>query len=71
MDNAKRKTLTRSVLTKINGIGEVKAKTLLRQLGGLGAVKSATIDELVAVKGISRRDAENIVEYFNRNNKNG
>jgi excinuclease ABC subunit C len=66
MDNAKRKTLTHSVLTKINGIGEVKAKVLLRQLGGLGAVKSATVDELVAVKGISRRDAQNIVEYFKK-----
>jgi excinuclease UvrABC nuclease subunit len=66
MDNAKRKTLTHSVLTIINGIGEVKAKVLLRQLGGLGAVKSATVDELVAVKGISRRDAQNIVEYFKK-----
>ena len=39
---------------------------LLKQLGGLAAVKSATVDELAAVKGISRRDAQNIFEYFHK-----
>lgn len=64
MSNAKSKTLTKSSLTKIKGIGDAKAKALLKEFGGYAAVKKASVDELCAVKGISRADAENIVEYF-------
>ena len=66
MSHAKSKTLTKSSLTKIKGIGDAKAKVLLKALGGYGAVKNASLDELCAVKGISRADAENIVEYFKK-----
>jgi len=65
MSNAKRKTLTKSSLTKITGIGDSKAKLLLKALGGYSAVKSASVEQLAAIKGISRKDAESIVEYFN------
>ena len=68
MDSAKRKTLTKSSLTKIEGIGDAKAKILLKAFGGFGGVKSAGVDELARVKGISRRDAENIVGYFRKDN---
>ena len=64
MSNAKSKTLTKSSLTKIRGIGDAKAKALLKALGGYTAVKNATLDELCAIKGISRTDAKNIIEYF-------
>ncbi len=66
MSNAKIKTLTKSSLTKIKGIGDTKAKVLLKAFGGYGGVKNAKYDELVSVKGISRADAENIIEYFNK-----
>ena len=66
MSNAKSKTLTKSSLTKIKGIGDAKAKVLLKALGGYTSVKNASIDELCMVKGISRTDAENIVEYFKK-----
>jgi len=66
MSRAKSKTLTRSSLTKIKGIGDAKAKELLMALGGYTAVKSASLEALVAVKGISRADAENIIEYFKK-----
>ena len=65
MDSAKRKTLTKSSLTKIEGIGDAKAKILLKAFGGIGNVKTATVEEIAAVKGISRKDAEKIFEYFN------
>ncbi len=64
MSNAKSKTLTKSSLTKIKGIGDAKAKALLKALGGYTAVKNASIEKLCEVKGISRADAENIVLYF-------
>ncbi len=66
MSQAKSKTLTKSSLTKIKGIGDAKAKELLKALGGYTAVKNANLDTLAAVKGISRRDAENIVKYFKK-----
>ncbi len=66
MSGAKSRTLTRSSLTKIKGIGEAKAKLLLKAFGGLSGVKSASFEELTAVKGISRTDAENVVEYFKK-----
>ena len=66
MSQAKSKTLTKSSLTKIKGIGDAKAKALLKALGGYTAVKGADIETLVAVKGISLSDAENIVQYFQK-----
>lgn len=64
MEGAKRKTLKTSVLTKINGIGEAKAKTLLTYFGGLAKVRDASTEQLAAVSGISERDAANIYKYF-------
>ncbi len=64
MDSAKRKTLTKSSLTKIDGIGDAKAKVLLNAFGGIGNIKKASVDEISAVKGIGRKDAEKIREYF-------
>jgi excinuclease ABC subunit C len=64
MTEAKRKTLRHSSLEKIDGIGEKKAALLLRAFGGLEGVKKADKSELAAVKGISLKDAETIVKYF-------
>ena len=64
MSQAKTKTITKSSLTKIKGIGDAKARALLKELGGYTAVKNASVEALCAVKGISRADAENIVLYF-------
>lgn len=68
MQNAKRKTIKKSSLTKITGIGDAKSKTLLSYFGGLQKVKEATFGDLVAVKGISKTDAQNIIDYFKGKN---
>jgi excinuclease ABC subunit C len=65
---AKTKTLTHSVLEKIEGIGPAKAKVLLSAMP-LGKIKSARAEELCSVKGIGKADAERIVEYFNKRKK--
>ena len=62
---AKRKTLTKSTLEKIDGIGPAKAKKLLREMP-LARIKESSVDELMSVKGISRRDAEAIHAYYLR-----
>jgi excinuclease ABC subunit C len=64
MSAAKRKTIKRSSLEKIKGIGAAKAKTLLKHFGTLGAIKDASVDELFAVKGVSRADAQSIYDYY-------
>ena len=64
MTNAKRKTLKRSTLENIKGIGPKKARAILLKFGTLGAVKSADEEALAATPGVSRADAEAIVAYF-------
>ncbi len=66
MSNAKSKTLTRSSLEDIQGIGQGKAKKLLAHFKTIKAIKSAGVDELAAVKGISAKDAEAIFQYYNK-----
>ena len=62
---AKTRTLTRSSLEKIEGIGPKKAKALLKAMP-LGKIRTSGVDELAAVPGISRRDAENIYAYYHK-----
>jgi excinuclease ABC subunit C len=66
MDKAKRKTLKKSYLENIDGIGAKKAKLLMSHFKTLGAIKEASLDELLAVKTISQREAQNIIDYFKR-----
>ena len=67
---AKIKTMTTSSLEKIEGIGPAKARALLSAMP-LGKIRQAGIDELLAVKGIGRSDAERIHEYFKNKTKKG
>lgn len=59
----KKSTLSTS-LTKIDGIGDKKAKLLLKHFKTISAIKLATADEISAVKGISQNDAERIFSFF-------
>ena len=65
MDTAKRKTLKKSSLEKIKGIGPSKAKLLLSHFKTIATLKAASKEELEKV--VSSKDAENIIEYFNNN----
>jgi len=69
MRTSKEKTLKRSVLENIDGIGSEKAKKLLKEFGGLGGVKKASLDELRKVKGISENNALCVFEYFTKADK--
>ncbi len=59
-----RKQGVATTLTEIPGIGAKRAAVLLRHFGSLRAVKSATVDQLTAVKGMTRPAAEAIVQYY-------
>ena len=67
MDSAKRKTLKRSSLENIKGIGKAKAKALLNYFKTLNSLREASVDDIVKVKGISKSDAEKIKEYLRKN----
>ena len=54
------KARTTSRLERIPGLGPKKRRELLRQFGGLQGVIGAGVDDLVKVRGISRKLAETI-----------
>ena len=51
-------------LTSIEGIGKKKAAVLMKTFKSLAKIKAATAEELSAVQGISKKDAENIKSFF-------
>ncbi len=69
MDSAKRKTLKRSVLEDIKGIGPAKAKKILKAAGSITALKNADVGKM-AEMGISARDALLIADYFKSKEEN-
>jgi excinuclease ABC subunit C len=53
-----------SELDDIPGIGQARKKALLRHFGSLERVKQATVDDMSKVKGVPKKVAEEIVNYF-------
>ncbi len=64
VQKAKRKTLRRSVLEDIPGIGAVKAKHLLSHFKSLREMEKAEPEELMAIPGIRETDALQIRRFF-------
>ena len=54
------KSITKSKLDDINGIGDIKKKELLKYFGSVDKIKEATIEELMQVKGITKNLAKEI-----------
>lgn len=54
------KSITKSKLDDINGIGDIKKKELLKYFGSVDKIKEATIEELMQVKGITKKLAKEI-----------
>ncbi|MDE5983985.1 MAG: excinuclease ABC subunit UvrC [Eubacterium sp.] len=59
----KKSTLSTS-LTKIEGIGDAKAKALLKHFKTVTAIKNASVDELAKVSGISQGNAQKIYDFY-------
>ncbi|MBQ9939487.1 MAG: excinuclease ABC subunit UvrC [Oscillospiraceae bacterium] len=53
-------------LTKAPGIGPARAKALLQQFKTISAIKSASAEELSAVKGMSLSLAQQLKDFFER-----
>jgi excinuclease ABC subunit C len=56
--------MTKNPLDEIGGIGPTRKRALLRHFGTAKAVSRASIEDLVAVEGISRQMAQLIHDHF-------
>jgi excinuclease ABC subunit C len=59
-----RKRLTRSALLDLPGIGRKKSNLLLKHFKSMARLKEANQEDIAALKGISKRDAEVIYVFF-------
>jgi len=55
---------TRFSLEGIEGIGPVRRKALVKTFGGLKAIAAASVEELVAVEGMTKTAAEAVYRHF-------
>lgn len=60
----RQKTLTQSALDDVPFIGKARKKLLLEYFGSLDFIKNASVEALKMVKGIDRKTAESIYNYF-------
>lgn len=60
------KSLTKSSLDNISGVGEKRKKALLSHFKNIEEIKNASIEELYKVEGLNKSVAENIYNYFRK-----
>ncbi len=61
------KSMTKSALDDIKGVGTTKKALLLKKFGSVEKIKEASIDEIASVKGINEELAKNIKEELSKN----
>ena len=59
------KSITKSELDDIKGIGEAKKKVLLKYFGSVDKIRNSSIEEIVKVNGINEELAKNILQQLN------
>ena len=69
MRASKEKTMKKSSLEQIEGIGKEKAKKLLAHFKSLSALKEASLDEIKSVRGMSEKNAENVFNFFRQSER--
>ena len=69
MNQAKRKTLKKSPLENLHGIGRVKAEKLYAAYGSIKRMKEAPLDSFLTVRGITRADAEKVYHFLHPEKK--
>ena len=60
------KSITKSKIDDIEGIGMKRKKDLLNYFGSVDAIKDASIDDILKISGINKKTAENIYNYFHK-----
>ena len=60
------KSLTKSILDDIQGIGEKRKRALLNHFKDIEAIKKATINEILEVEGMNKSSSESVYNFFRR-----
>jgi len=60
----RQKSIRRSLLDQINGIGSIRKRALLNHFGSAKAVESASFDEIKSVQGVEEKVAKKIYNFF-------
>jgi excinuclease ABC subunit C len=60
----RRKDLAHSVLDEISGVGPKRKQALLTHFGSIEKIQQASLDELLAIQGMTHRIAESIVKHL-------
>ncbi|MEG0842794.1 MAG: excinuclease ABC subunit UvrC [Romboutsia sp.] len=60
------KTLTKSVLDDIQGIGEKRKKALLSHFKNIDTIKNATLEELLELENMNKASAESVYNFFRK-----
>ena len=62
----KRKTISKSELDSIKGIGNVLKRRLLKKFKSIKTIKESNLDDLMTVKGINEKIAKDILDKFKK-----
>lgn len=65
---ARAKNRQKSQLDDIPNIGSQRRRALIQHFGGLRGIRAASVDDLAQVKGISRKLAQTIFDFFHQAN---
>tara|TARA_S200000501_G_C20741382_1_gene707478 strand:- start:413 stop:1153 length:741 start_codon:yes stop_codon:yes gene_type:complete len=63
--NKKRKTVQKSELDKVNGVGKVLKTRIIKKFKSVKNIKNTSIEELMTVSGINEKIALNILKIIN------
>jgi excinuclease ABC subunit C len=61
----KKQSIKKSFLDEINGIGPITKNNLLKKFKNIKNIKAAKLDELMTIKGINEKIANEIISYNN------
>ena len=62
----RKKSILQSILEEIPGVGEARRRALMVHFETIDRIKGATVEELSEVKGMNKKVAENIVQFFKK-----
>ena len=60
----RKKSISKSLLDQIEGIGFIRKRSLLNHFGSARAVESASLDEIKSVEGVEEKVAKKIYNFF-------
>jgi len=60
----RKKSISKSLLDQIQGIGSIRKRALLNHFGSAKAVESASLDEITSVEGVEEKVAKKIYNFF-------